>query len=59
MLTITQFYSPADVRKQVQAQFEYLFSLSKQKEYVQLVKQAGHGPVGEIFLVYCQVTYFD
>jgi hypothetical protein len=42
----TQYSSPADVPKQVQDQFAYLFSLSGEKEYVQLLKQAADVPVG-------------
>jgi len=40
--------SPANVPKQVQDQFEYLFSLSDEKEYVQLLKQAADVPVRAI-----------
>lgn len=40
--------SPANVPKQVQEQFAYLFSLSKENEYVQLLQQAADVPVGAI-----------
>jgi len=40
-LTIILSSSPADIPKRVEDQFDYLFSLSKEEEYVQLVKQAG------------------
>jgi hypothetical protein len=56
--TMTWNSSPADVSKEPQHQFEYLFSLSKEEEYVQLVKQAGDVPVGGSLLLCLQVTYF-
>jgi hypothetical protein len=47
-LTNHSFGSPANVPREVQDQFTYLFSLSEEKEYVELVKQAADVPVRAI-----------
>lgn len=44
--------SPANVPKKVQDQFEYLFSLSKDKEYIDLLKLAADVPVRSALLLH-------
>jgi hypothetical protein len=41
----TSLLSPADVLKDVEHQFDFLFSLSQEQEYTQLLQQAGEVPV--------------
>jgi hypothetical protein len=47
------------VPKESQHQFDYLFSLSKEVEYVELVKQAGDVLVGAPHVICCPGPYVD
>jgi hypothetical protein len=55
--TITCTPSPADVSTDIQDQFEFLLSLSKEEEYVKLVKQAADINVGPISLSHGDMIY--
>ena len=49
---MTWTFSPADVPKQIEDQFEFLLSLSQEEDYVHLVKQADCIPVRAHSLFY-------
>jgi hypothetical protein len=55
--TMTWAPSPQDVSKDIQDQFQFLLSLSKEEEYVQLVKQAADVNVCPISLSYFAMIY--